>query len=102
MRVRRADTTYRVKLSAKGLARGDYRFILRVRPTAAGARRSGRCSRRGGCSQFAPGIMSPFEVIDEEVRAGRRARGAHGELDLASAYAFDRRLLAIEQAPARR
>ncbi|HEX8119996.1 MAG TPA: M14 family zinc carboxypeptidase [Solirubrobacteraceae bacterium] len=33
MRVRRADTTYRVKLSAKGLPRGDYRFILKVRPT---------------------------------------------------------------------
>jgi hypothetical protein len=33
VRVRRADTTYRVKLSAKGLPRGDYRFVLRVRPT---------------------------------------------------------------------
>jgi zinc carboxypeptidase len=34
MRLRRADTTYRVKLSAKGLPRGDYRFVLKVRPTA--------------------------------------------------------------------
>jgi hypothetical protein len=32
MRLRGADITHRVKLSARGLPRGDYRFILRVRP----------------------------------------------------------------------
>ncbi|HEX2084669.1 MAG TPA: hypothetical protein VHF89_03225, partial [Solirubrobacteraceae bacterium] len=36
MRVRRADITYRHKLSSRGLRRGDYRFILRVRPIGGG------------------------------------------------------------------
>jgi hypothetical protein len=36
MRVRRADITHRAKLSARGLPRGDYRFILRVRPIGGG------------------------------------------------------------------
>jgi hypothetical protein len=36
MRVRGADITHRVKLSARGLPRGDYRFILRVRPIGGG------------------------------------------------------------------
>ncbi|HEX2085400.1 MAG TPA: hypothetical protein VHF89_06940, partial [Solirubrobacteraceae bacterium] len=40
MRLRRADITYREKLSSRGLRRGDYRFILRVRPT--GGRRAVR------------------------------------------------------------
>lgn len=41
--------------------------------------------------------MAPFEVTEEEVRAGVRRVTLSGELDLASAYAFDRRLLAVEQ-----
>jgi hypothetical protein len=36
MRVRRADITHRLKLSARGLPKGDYRFILRVRPIGGG------------------------------------------------------------------
>ncbi|MDQ5807498.1 MAG: hypothetical protein M3320_02375, partial [Actinomycetota bacterium] len=36
MRVRGADVTYRTKLSARGLPRGDYRFVLRVRPLGGG------------------------------------------------------------------
>jgi hypothetical protein len=36
MRVRRADITHRENLSARGLPRGDYRFILRVRPLRGG------------------------------------------------------------------
>ncbi|HEV3001557.1 MAG TPA: M14 family metallopeptidase [Solirubrobacteraceae bacterium] len=36
MRVRRADVTYRAKLSARGLPRGDYRFVLRVQPLGGG------------------------------------------------------------------
>jgi anti-anti-sigma factor len=39
-----------------------------------------------------------FEVTDEEVRPGVTRVTLEGELDLASAYALDRRLLAIEQA----
>ena len=38
-----------------------------------------------------------FEVTDEEVRPGVTRVTLEGELDLASAYAFDRRLLVIEQ-----
>ena len=41
--------------------------------------------------------MSPFEVTDEEVRPGVRRVVLTGELDLASAYGFDRQLLSIEQ-----
>lgn len=41
--------------------------------------------------------MSPFEVTDDEPRPGVRRVVLSGELDLASAYAFDRRLLVIEQ-----
>ncbi|MDQ3741330.1 MAG: STAS domain-containing protein [Actinomycetota bacterium] len=41
--------------------------------------------------------MAPFEVTDDEVRPRVARVTLHGELDLASAYAFDRRLLAIEQ-----
>ncbi len=41
--------------------------------------------------------MAPFEVTDEEVRPRVARVTLQGELDLASAYAFDRRLLAIEQ-----
>ena len=44
-----------------------------------------------------PGILVAFEVIAEEVRPGVTRVALEGELDLASAYAFDRRLLAIEQ-----
>ena len=36
MRVRRADITYRVKLQPGRLPRGDYRFVLRVRPLGGG------------------------------------------------------------------
>jgi Zinc carboxypeptidase len=36
MRVRRADITYRVKLQPRRLPRGDYKFILRVRPIGGG------------------------------------------------------------------
>ena len=36
MRVRRADITYRQRLFPKGLPRGDYRFVLRVRPIGGG------------------------------------------------------------------
>ncbi len=39
----------------------------------------------------------PLEVIEDEVRPHVRCLTLHGELDLANAYAFDRRLLAIEQ-----
>ena len=39
----------------------------------------------------------PFEVTDDEVRPRVMRVSLQGELDLASAYAFDRRLLAIEQ-----
>jgi anti-anti-sigma factor len=38
-----------------------------------------------------------FEVIDDEVRPQVMRLTLEGELDLGSAYAFDRRLLAIEQ-----
>ena len=38
-----------------------------------------------------------FQVSDEEVRPGVARVTLEGELDIASAYAFDRRLLAIEQ-----
>ena len=38
-----------------------------------------------------------FEVIDDEVRPRVRRLALAGELDLASAYAFDRRLLGVEQ-----
>ena len=38
-----------------------------------------------------------FEVIDDEVRPRVRRLVLEGELDLASAYAFDRRLLIVEQ-----
>ena len=41
--------------------------------------------------------MAPFAVSDEEVRPHVVRVTLQGELDLASAYAFDRRLLAIEQ-----
>ncbi|HEX2085399.1 MAG TPA: STAS domain-containing protein [Solirubrobacteraceae bacterium] len=41
--------------------------------------------------------MAPIEVTDDEVRPRVRRVTLEGELDLASAYAFDRRLLAIEQ-----
>ncbi len=41
--------------------------------------------------------MAPFEVTDEEVRPRVRRLTLRGELDLSSAYAFDRRLLTIEQ-----
>jgi hypothetical protein len=36
MRVRGADITHRIKLSSRGLPRGDYRFVLRVRPLGGG------------------------------------------------------------------
>lgn len=39
----------------------------------------------------------PFEVDDEEVRPEVARVTLQGELDLSSAYALDRRLLAIEQ-----
>ena len=39
----------------------------------------------------------PFEVTEDEVRPGVRRVRLEGELDLASAYAFDRRLLDVEQ-----
>ena len=38
-----------------------------------------------------------FDVTDEEVRPGVTRVTLEGELDIASAYAFDRRLLGIEQ-----
>lgn len=38
-----------------------------------------------------------FQVSDEEVRPGVARVTLEGELDIASAYAFDRRLLVIEQ-----
>ena len=41
--------------------------------------------------------MAPFVVSDEEVMPHVVRVSLQGELDLASAYAFDRRLLAIEQ-----
>ena len=41
--------------------------------------------------------MPPFAVTDEEVRPRVIRVTLRGELDLGSAYAFDRRLLAIEQ-----
>jgi anti-sigma B factor antagonist len=41
--------------------------------------------------------MTPLEVIDDEVRPRVRRLALEGELDLANAYAFDRRLLAVEQ-----
>jgi anti-anti-sigma factor len=41
--------------------------------------------------------MPSFEVTIEEVRPNVSRVTLTGELDLASAYAFDRRLLAIEQ-----
>jgi hypothetical protein len=45
--VRRADITYRVKLQPRGLPRGDYKFILTVRPLGRGkAIRSVLTSRR--------------------------------------------------------
>ena len=36
MRIRRADITYRTRLFPRGLRRGDYRFVLRVRPVGGG------------------------------------------------------------------
>ena len=41
--------------------------------------------------------MAPFEVTEDEVRPRVVRVALEGELDLASAYAFDRRLLAVEQ-----
>ena len=41
--------------------------------------------------------MASFAVTDEEVRPHVVRVTLQGELDLSSAYAFDRRLLAIEQ-----
>ena len=41
--------------------------------------------------------MAPFDVSEDEVRPRIVRVTLEGELDLASAYAFDRRLLAIEQ-----
>lgn len=41
--------------------------------------------------------MAPFAVSDEEIRPKVMRVMLEGELDLANAYAFDRRLLAIEQ-----
>ena len=41
--------------------------------------------------------MAPFAISDEEVRPHVVRVTLQGELDLSSAYAFDRRLLAIEQ-----
>ena len=38
-----------------------------------------------------------FQVKDEQVRPGVTRVTLEGELDIGSAYAFDRRLLAIEQ-----
>ena len=38
-----------------------------------------------------------FQVSDEEVRPGVARVTLEGELDIASAYAFDRRLLVLEQ-----
>jgi anti-anti-sigma factor len=38
-----------------------------------------------------------FDVTDEEVRPGVSRVTLEGELDIGSAYAFDRRLLVIEQ-----
>jgi anti-sigma B factor antagonist len=42
-------------------------------------------------------MMAPFAVTDEVVRPHVVRVALQGELDLGSAYAFDRRLLAIEQ-----
>ncbi len=41
--------------------------------------------------------MAPFDVSEDEVRPRIVRVSLEGELDLGSAYAFDRRLLAIEQ-----
>ena len=41
--------------------------------------------------------MAPFDVNEDEVRPQIVRVTLEGELDLGSAYAFDRRLLAIEQ-----
>ncbi len=41
--------------------------------------------------------MAPFDVSEDEVRPQVVRVTLEGELDLGSAYAFDRRLLAIEQ-----
>ena len=41
--------------------------------------------------------MVPFEVSDDEPRPRVQRVTLHGELDLASAYAFDRLLLSVEQ-----
>ena len=41
--------------------------------------------------------MVPLEVIDDEPRPSVVRMTLQGELDLATAYAFDRRLLAVEQ-----
>lgn len=41
--------------------------------------------------------MTPLEVTDDEVRPRVMRLTLHGELDLANAYAFDRRLLTVEQ-----
>jgi anti-sigma B factor antagonist len=40
--------------------------------------------------------MVPFDVIDDEPRGGVLRVTLHGELDLANAYAFDRRMLDVE------
>lgn len=41
--------------------------------------------------------MAPFDVSEDEVRPRVVRVALEGELDLGSAYAFDRRLLAVEQ-----
>jgi anti-sigma B factor antagonist len=40
--------------------------------------------------------MPGFEVVEQEVRPGAFVLALHGELDLATAYAFDRALLDVE------
>ena len=42
--------------------------------------------------------MAPFDVSEDEVRPRVVRVALQGELDLGTAYAFDRRLLVIEQA----
>jgi anti-anti-sigma factor len=40
--------------------------------------------------------MAPLEVSEQEPRPGTTRVVLHGELDLATAYAFDRRMLSVE------
>jgi len=40
--------------------------------------------------------MPGFEVVEQEVRPGAFILALHGELDIATAYGFDRAVLALE------